>query len=79
MAAVSTRSPEGLIPGREAEVRRHDGGAALVAGGDDLKEQMGLVARERQVTDLVDDQDRIAADSVEKGGLRSRLRVDSLR
>ena len=51
---------EGLIPGAEAEVRGHDGRALLVAGGDDLEEQVGLFSPKWQIADLVNDQQAVA-------------------
>ena len=53
---------EGLIPRPEGQVRGQDHRALLVALGDDLEEQVGLFAPQRQVADLVDDQELVDAD-----------------
>jgi hypothetical protein len=45
---------EGLIPRPEGQVRGQDHRALLVALGDDLEEQIGLLTAQRQITDLVD-------------------------
>lgn len=47
---------KGLVPLPERQVAGQQHGAFLVAFGDDLEEQVGLVTAHRQVTDLVDDQ-----------------------
>ncbi len=47
---------EDLAPGLEATVRGDDDRAALVAPGDQGEEQVGGLALERQVADLVDDE-----------------------
>ena len=53
---------EGLIPRPEGQVGSQDGRALLVALGDDLEEQVGLLARQGQAADLVDDQELVDAD-----------------
>ncbi len=50
---------EGLVPRAEGQVRGQDHRAALVALGDDLEEQVRLLAPQRQVADLVDDQEPV--------------------
>ena len=63
MAAVSTASPAKAWSQRaEGQVRGQDHRALLVALGDDLEEQVGLLAAERQVADLVDDQELVDVD-----------------
>ena len=47
---------ERVIPAPEAEVRGQHQRALFVAPRHDLEEQVGLFAAERQITDLVDDQ-----------------------
>lgn len=47
---------EGGIPLCERQVAGQDHGAALIALGDDLEEVTGLVTGQRQVADLVDDE-----------------------
>jgi hypothetical protein len=51
------RIAEDLVPLGEAPVRSHDQGALLIAAGDELEEQMRAVAIDRDVADLVDDQE----------------------
>ena len=69
MAAVSTRSPaKAWSQVREVEVGRHDRRAALVPRRHDLEEQVRLVAGERQVADLVDDQQRVPAETLHQVG-----------
>jgi hypothetical protein len=51
---------EDLAPGFEAAVAGDDDRAALVAAGDEREEQVGRLAFEREVADLVDDQEVIA-------------------
>src|SRR5437016_548051 len=53
---------EGLIPGAEGEVGGQDRRSLLVTLGDDLEEQVGLFAPQRQVADLIDDQELVDAD-----------------
>jgi len=59
---------EGLVPRPEAEVGGHDGRGLFIAGGDDLEEQMGLLALQREVADLGDDQQAVAAQGSEGVG-----------
>src|SRR5262249_19216791 len=49
--------PEDLAPRPEALVARDDDRAALVASADELEEEVGALAIDRDVADLVDDQD----------------------
>jgi hypothetical protein len=51
---------EDLAPGLEAVVAGDDDRAAFVAGGDQGEEQIGRLASEREVADLVDDQQAVA-------------------
>src|SRR5262245_28415967 len=46
--------PEDLSPAAEALIAREDHGAALVAAADQLEEQVGALAVDGQVADLVD-------------------------
>src|SRR6266581_4415363 len=48
--------PEDLPPAAEALVAREDHGAALVVAADELEEQVRPLAVDRQVPDLVDDE-----------------------
>ena len=43
-------------PVLEAAIRGEDGGALLVAGIDQLEEQVGAAGLDRQVADFIDDQ-----------------------
>ena len=52
------RISEHLAPFSEAAVRGQDHGAFLVAGVDQLEEQVGAAGGDRQVADLVDDEQR---------------------
>ena len=52
--------PEDLAPLIEAAVGGDDDRAAFVAAGDEREEQIGCRALERQVADLVDDQQVVA-------------------
>ena len=47
---------EDVAPRAEALVAREDDGAPLVAARDQLEEEIGAVAVDRDVADLVDDQ-----------------------
>ena len=49
---------EDLAPRAEALVAGQDDGAALVATGDELEEEVGAVAIDRDVADLVDHEQR---------------------
>jgi hypothetical protein len=51
---------EDLAPGLEAAVAGDDDRAAFVAAGDQGEEQIGRLAFEREVADLVDDQQAVA-------------------
>ena len=53
---------EDLAPFGEAAVGGEDHGALLVAGVDELEEQVAAAGNDRQVADLVDDQERCAAE-----------------
>jgi hypothetical protein len=53
---------EDLAPFCEAAVRGEDHGALLVAGVDELEKQIAAAVNDRQVTDLIDDQEREAAE-----------------
>src|SRR5262245_3358771 len=48
--------PEDLSPAAEALIAREDHGAALVAAADQLEEQVGALAVDGQVADLIDDE-----------------------
>ena len=54
-----------LAPLLEAAIARDDHRAALVAAGDESEEQVGGLALERQVADLVDDDHVVALDPSE--------------
>jgi hypothetical protein len=56
---------EDLAPGLEASVAGDHDRAALVAARDEREEQVGSVAFERQVADLVDDEQAVALESAE--------------
>jgi hypothetical protein len=45
---------ESTIPTAESEIRSEDHRAAFVALGNDLNEEIGLLAGHRQIADLVD-------------------------
>ena len=47
---------EDSAPVLEAAIRGEDGGALLVAGIDQLEEQVGAAGLDRQVADLIDDE-----------------------
>ena len=53
---------EDLAPFGEAAVGGQDHGALLVAGVDELEEQVAAAGHDGQVADLVDDQQRSAAE-----------------
>ena len=55
-------------PGAERQVAGEDEGGVLVAGGNELEEQVGGVLFEREVADLVDDDEPVAAQAGELGG-----------
>ena len=65
--------------GAEAAVARHDHGAALVAGVDELEEQVGAYPIDWQVADLVDHQQRRRSvdQQVVNGRWRGRDRLDA--
>lgn len=52
------RIAEDLAPFCEASVRRQDHGALFVSDVDQLEEQVGAPAGDRQISDLVDDEQR---------------------
>ena len=56
---------EDLAPGFEAAVAGDDDRAAFVAAGDQGEEQVGGLAFERQVADLVDDDQRVALEAAQ--------------
>lgn len=49
---------EDLAPFVEGLVRGQDGGGRLVPAGHELEEEHGAVARDRQIADLVNDEQR---------------------
>ena len=53
---------EHFAPASEGFVGGDDQGGAFVAGGDELEEQVGGLGFERDVADLVDNQQRVAAE-----------------
>ena len=57
-AVATTVIAEHLAPFGEAAVGGEDHGALLVSGIDELEEQIAAAGRDRQVSDLVDDQQR---------------------
>lgn len=61
------------IPLCEWQVAGQDHGAALIALGDDLEEVAGLVARQRQIANLVDDQQAWSQDVVSQNRVISLL------
>lgn len=52
------RSSSAVVPFGEAPIRGEDHGAPLMAGVDELEEQISAAGDDRQVADLVDDQKR---------------------
>ena len=54
----------GLGPFTEAPVAGHDHGATLVAGVDELEEQIAATRAQKQVADLVDDEQAVAAEEL---------------
>jgi hypothetical protein len=56
---------EDVAPFAEAAVGGEDHGAALVAGVDELEEQVGAAGGDRQVADLVDDEESIAGNEAD--------------
>jgi len=58
---------EGLAPASEGQVRGDHHRALFVAGGDELEEQVRGVVVERDVADLVDDDQFVAADLLQLG------------
>ena len=58
---------EGLAPAAEGQVRGDHDRAVFVAGGDELEEQVRGVLVERDVADLVDDDQLVAADLLQLG------------
>src|ERR1700731_1441763 len=57
-----TVAGEGAVPTAEGEIRGENHRAALVATLDDLEEQVGLLAVQRQIADLVNDQQLVGVD-----------------
>ena len=65
--AVDHGGGDGLVaeycsPAGERQVGGQDERGVLVAGGDELEEQVGGVLLERQVSDFVDDDQAVAAE-----------------
>lgn len=56
---------EDLAPFGEAAVRGQDHRAFFVAGIDQLEEQVATAGRHRQVSDLIDDEQRCAAEEAD--------------
>jgi hypothetical protein len=65
-AAVSVPSPAKALSQlpKVSQIRSEDHRTALVTAGDDLKEEIGLLAAHRQIADLVHDQSFATADGV---------------
>ena len=59
-------------PGAERQVAGQDQGGVLVAGGDELEEQVRGVLFEGEVADLVDDDQPVAAQPGQLGSSRPR-------
>jgi hypothetical protein len=59
-------------PAGERQVTGQDEGGVLVAGGDELEEQVRGVLLERQVADFVDDDQPVAAEPGQLCGRRPR-------
>ena len=55
------RVAEDVAPFREAAIRGENHGALFVAGVDQLEEEVGAAVADRQIADLVDDQQRGSA------------------
>ena len=56
---------EDVAPFAEAAVGGEDHGAALVTCVDELEEQVGTAGGDRQIADLVDDQESVAGDEAD--------------
>lgn len=69
---------EGFIPLRKRKVAGQDHRAALVALGDDLEEVASLIPRERQIADLIDDEQPRAENVVPKNRVVSLLSARGL-
>ena len=54
---------EDLAPTAEGLVRGDDESGSFVAGGDELEEQVRRFGLERDVADLVDDEQRVASEA----------------
>ncbi len=67
------RIAKDLSPFREAAVRSEDHGALLIASVDELEEQIAAAAHDRQVADLIDDQQRCATEIADALTQRSVL------
>jgi hypothetical protein len=74
MAAATTSSPKTSPPAAERLVAGDDQAGAFVAGRDQLEEQVGGLGLEGDVADLVDDQQRVAAEA-DQFGLEGALVV----
>ena len=59
---ATTRSPKTSPHSAKPRFGGEDHGALLVAGVDELEEQIAAAVNDRQVTDLIDDQEREAAE-----------------
>lgn len=57
-----TVARQGLIPAPEIEIGCQDNRSALIHFGNDLEDQMSLIALQRQIADLIDDQELVARD-----------------
>ncbi len=67
MAAVDDFVAEDLAPAAEGQVGGDHDGGLLVAGGDELEEEVGGVGVEGDVADFVNDDELVAADPLELG------------
>ena len=83
--AIEQRRREFLVPGEhgdpfgEGEIRRDDGGPALIAVGEQIKEQLAADAVEGHEAELVDDEHLDAEEPLlETGQLAGIARFDEL-
>ena len=60
------RVPEDGRPFAEVEVRRHDDRGAFVKATDEVEQELATRARERQISQLVEDQEVEAAQEIRK-------------
>src|SRR5580692_4757042 len=67
MAAATVSSPKISPQPLNGLVAGDDDAGGLVAGGDELEEQAGGLVLERDVADLVDDQERVAGQAGDLG------------